>query len=75
MPENSVLNQFKDALLSALLNNLPVAIVKNLLKALEQLSTAATDNLIARLESNNAEIRAASQARIQIINSSFPPSF
>jgi hypothetical protein len=68
MTENSGLNTVTDAV-ATLIDGVPAPIKRNFLKALGQLSTAALDIPIALLESKSAEIRAASQARIQIIKS------
>jgi hypothetical protein len=66
--ENSGLEKVTDAV-STLIDNVPAPIKRNLLKALGQLSTAALDIPIAWLESKSSEIRATSNARIQIIKS------
>src|SRR5258706_1237199 len=49
---------------------LPIAIIKNVLKAFGQLSTAAVDVPVAHLQGKAAEIRAEYQARIQMISAS-----
>lgn len=51
-----------------LVTGIPAPIRKNFFKAFGQLCTAAVDVPVAVLESKAAEIRAASKARIQIIN-------
>ncbi|AYD47395.1 DUF2806 domain-containing protein [Arachidicoccus soli] len=68
MTENSGLDKVTDTV-SILLDKVPAPIKRNFLKALGQLSTAVIDIPAAWLESKSAEIRATSQARIQIIKS------
>ena len=51
-----------------LVTGIPAPIRKNFFKAFSQLCTAAVDVPVAKLESKAAEIRAASKARIQILN-------
>lgn len=51
-----------------LVTGVPAPIRKNFFKAFAQLCTAAVDVPVAKLESKAAEIRAASKARIQILN-------
>ena len=50
-----------------LLTGVPTPIRKNFFKAFTQLCTAAVDIPVAKLESYSSEIRAASSARIKII--------
>ncbi|MEJ6980547.1 DUF2806 domain-containing protein [Pedobacter sp. P351] len=68
MTENSALNTVTDAV-TTLVDGVPAPIKRNFLKALGQLSTAALEIPIAWLEGRSGEIRATSQARIQIIKS------
>ena len=68
MTENSGLEKVTDAV-SSLIDNIPTPIKRNFLKALGQLSTAAIDLPVAWLEGKSAEIRATTQARLQIIKS------
>jgi hypothetical protein len=68
MTENSGLNKVTDVL-TTLIDGVPVPIKRNFLKALGQLSTAALDIPISWLEGKSGEIRATTQARIQIIKS------
>lgn len=68
MTENSGLNNVTDAV-TTLIDGVPAPIKRNLLKAIGQLSTAALDIPIAWLEGKSGEIRAITQARIQIIKS------
>jgi hypothetical protein len=68
MSENSGLDKVTDAV-STMIDGVPAPIKRNFLKAIGQLSTAALDIPIAWLEGKSGEIRATTQARIQIIKS------
>src|SRR5690606_34320665 len=68
MSENSGLDRVTDAV-STIIDGVPAPIKRNFLKAIGQLSTAALDVPIAWLEGKSGEIRATTQARIQIIKS------
>ncbi|WP_257670484.1 DUF2806 domain-containing protein [Parapedobacter tibetensis] len=68
MTEDSGLNKVTDVV-STLIDGMPAPIKRNFLKAFGRLSTAALDIPIAWLEGKADEIRASSQARIQIIKS------
>lgn len=64
--ENSALELITDTV-GDLVTGIPAPIRKNFFKAFGQLCTAAVDVPVAKLQSKAAEIRAESNARIQII--------
>jgi uncharacterized protein DUF2806 len=64
--QESGLEQITDTI-ETLVTGVPAPIRKNFFKAFAQLCTAAVDIPVANLESKAAEIRAASKARVQII--------
>jgi len=66
MEENNGLRAITDVV-STMIDSVPAPIKRNFLKAIGQLSMAAVDVPIAWLEGKSGEMRAASQARIQII--------
>lgn len=68
MSESSGLDKVTDVV-STIIDGVPAPIKRNFLKAIGQLSTAALDIPIAWLEGKSGEIRATTQARIQIIKS------
>ena len=64
--KNQDLEQIVDTI-ETIVTGVPAPIRKNFFKAFGQLCTAAVDIPVANLESKAAEIRAASKARVQII--------
>ena len=66
MEEDSDFEKITDTI-GDLVTGVPAPIRKNFFKAFGQLCTAAVDVPVAMLESKSAEIRAASQARVKIL--------